>query len=62
LAVSVVTCRQAAMRIPSSGRVLASSAVTAASTGMRLAAKSTLRRPSGARAGSFSMASIRITS
>src|SRR5215211_3506795 len=57
LAVSVVTCRQAAIRCPARGRVRASSSVTAASTGMRLAAKSILRRPSGARAGSLSSVS-----
>src|SRR5215211_3371989 len=58
LAVSVVTCRQAAMRWPARGRVRASSAATASSTGMRLAAKSILRRPSGARSGSLSSVSM----
>src|SRR5512132_2783976 len=57
LAVSVVTCRQAAMRWPARGGVRASSSATAASTGMRLAAKSILRRPSGARSGSLSSVS-----
>src|SRR5512132_1640050 len=59
LAVSVVTCRQAAMRCPARGRVRASSSATADSTGMRLAAKSILRRPSGARSGSLSMVATR---
>src|SRR5919198_3548897 len=58
LAVSVVTCRQGATRRPSNGRVRSSSAVTARSTGMRLAANSTLAPPSGARARSFSITSI----
>src|SRR5918994_5911488 len=57
LAVSVVTCRQAAIRCPARGRVRASSSATADSTGMRLAAKSILRRPAGARPGSLSKVS-----
>src|SRR4029453_2699149 len=57
LAVSVVTCRQAAMRWPARGRGRARSSATGARPGMRPAAKSILRRPSGARSGSLSSVS-----
>ena len=52
LAVSLVTCRQAAMRMPSSGRSAANRSRISASTGICRSAHSIRRTPSGASARS----------